>query len=81
MKATGLMCEIAVGSHAFEADIPCYFTRIDHRWLRRAHGIADPVILRLVANWLMADALRAATGNRRAPESSKGRGQAANSEA
>lgn len=47
-------------SHVFEADIRSYFTRIDHQWLRRmvAHRIADPIILRLVAKWLKAGALR-----------------------
>src|SRR5262245_20564262 len=47
-------------SHVFEADIRSYFTRIDHQWLRRmvAHRIADPIILRLVAKWLQAGALR-----------------------
>ena len=47
-------------SHVFEADIRSYFTRIDHQWLRRmvAHRIADPVILRLIAKWLKAGALR-----------------------
>jgi RNA-directed DNA polymerase len=47
-------------SHVLEADIRSYFTRIDHQWLRRmvAHRIADPVILRLIAKWLKAGALR-----------------------
>jgi RNA-directed DNA polymerase len=47
-------------SYVFEADIRSYFTRIDHQWLRRmvAHRIADPIILRLVAKWLKAGALR-----------------------
>ena len=47
-------------SHVFEADIRSYFTRIDHQWLRRmlAHRIADPTILRLIAKWLQAGALR-----------------------
>jgi len=46
--------------HVFEADIRSYFTRIDHQWLRRmvAHRIADPIILRLIAKWLKAGALR-----------------------
>ena len=47
-------------SHVFEADIRSYFTRIEHQWLRRmvAHRIADPVILKLIAKWLRAGALR-----------------------
>src|SRR4029077_16778548 len=48
-------------SHVFEADIRCYFTRIDHQWLRRmvAPRIAAPIILlRPISKWLKVGALR-----------------------
>jgi len=43
----------------FEADIRSYFTRINHKWLRKmvAYRIADPVILGLIGKWLKAGAL------------------------
>ena len=42
--------------HVYEADIQGYFTKINHKWLRRMISlrIADPVITGLIGKWLQA---------------------------
>jgi RNA-directed DNA polymerase len=46
--------------HLFEADIRGCFDHINQQWLRQmvAHRIADPVILRLIGQWLRAGVMQ-----------------------